>query len=55
MSITISTLARDYNAEPFEVEAALDIKVDSYDDEITEYTEAEAREILDTLAALAAE
>ena len=52
---TINSIAREFNAEPFEVEQALDIKMDDWNAEITEYTEAEITEIFTALAELAAD
>lgn len=49
---TINSIAREYNAEPFEVEKALDIKVEDWDAEITEYTDEEITEIFTALAEL---
>lgn len=50
---TILELAREYDAQPHEIAAALDLKNYPHNEDITEYTEAEAREILDLCAATA--
>ena len=53
---TIAALAAEFDMEPYGVAAALDLSADLADaDEITEYTEAEAREILTLMAAQAAD
>lgn len=53
---SIASLARDYNAQPYEIAATLDLGAD-YDDhaELDDATEAEYRSILDAADAAQAE